>query len=272
MSKYGIMLPISLNGYHSDVELLTDIENNKIDSIWVRDLPVAQFLDRDEGSCLDPFLFVNELSSTFDKKFILGIAVINTSFRTPENTIREILSTLELKEKSKFIFGIGDGAKNAVFELLGINYDEKRILFEKWLDRYVAYYQNQVSGLSSVESRTYIKWFKDIKIPKLTVSTRNMDLLQKYADIIERNIIWYSQPTIIFDIKTSFPDIELNMFLRIKLVSKNNTLKFDDKSRTIVVSPDKLRRLSEEYSTLGVERLILSLENPKVSSSLLNRL
>lgn len=43
MSKYGIMLPISLNGYHSDVELLTDIENNKIDSIWVRDLPVAQF-------------------------------------------------------------------------------------------------------------------------------------------------------------------------------------------------------------------------------------
>ena len=59
MSKYGIMLPISLNGYHSDVELLTDIENNKIDSIWVRDLPVAQFLDRDEGSCLDPFLFVN---------------------------------------------------------------------------------------------------------------------------------------------------------------------------------------------------------------------
>lgn len=99
-----------------------------------------------------------------------------------------------------------------------------------------------------------------------------MDLLQKYADIIERNIIWYSQPTIISDIKTSFPDIELNMFLRIKLVSKNNTLKFDDKSRTIVVSPDKLRRLSEEYSTLGVERLILSLENPKVSSSLLNRL
>ncbi|SDB07127.1 hypothetical protein SAMN02910293_00349 [Streptococcus henryi] len=272
MSRYGIMLPISSNGHHSDIEILSSIDNDRIDSIWVRDLPIAEYRDKDEGSCLDPFLFLNELSSIFCNKFILGLAVINTSFRNPENTIREILSMLELKEKSKFIFGVGEGEKKEVFELLGIDYDNKKLLFEKWLKRYEAYYQNQVSGLSSIENKTYMKWLKDIKIPKLTVSTRNIDLLQKYKDIIERNIIWYSQPNTISEIKKGFPDIELNMFLRINLVSKDNTLKFDDKGGIIVVSPDKLRKLSEEYLTLGVDRLLLSLENQSASSSLLNRI
>lgn len=271
MARYGLVLPIKLNGFHSDIKLLSSICNDNIDSVWVRDIPVSQTKDSDEGSCLDSFIFLNELSIMLKNKFILGSAVLNTAFRTPENTIRQMLSTLELRKDSKFIFGIGEGEKEKVFDLLGVDYNDKKVLFEKWLDKYEIYFRNQSSHISSINSDTYLKWFGNVAIPKLTVSTRNISLLSKFENIIERNIIWYSNSKTIFELKEYFPNIELNMFLRIYLTSKPNILNFNNNG-ILIISSNKLRLLSEEYAKLGVERLLLSVENPKTTDILLNRI
>ena len=56
------------------------------------------------------------------------------------------------------------------------------------------------------------------------------------------------------------PDIELNMFLSLKIVDGKNTIRYVDRGQKFFeISVDKLKDLSKEYASLGIHRLILSL-------------
>lgn len=267
--KYGLILPLIEGEVTENIDLLKNITNTNIDSIWVRDVVISSKDNNDNGSRVSPFLHLSKLAEANLKKYILGTGVLSALYRNVEVTIQDMISLSELHSNSDFIYAVGIGGKKEAFDALQFNWEEKELYYDKWLQKYKIYYENQFYGGSFItkNQKSNLIWSKNQKLPKLTVATRNLEILQKNYSVIERNLIWFSDVDTIKDLKEKLPDIELNMFLSLKIVDGKNKLKYVDRGQKYFeISVDKLKDLSEEYASLGIHRLILSF-NGDVSSS-----
>lgn len=258
--KFGILLPIyDKDGIKKDIDLINIIDNDNVDSIWVRDIPIGQISDMDEGSKVDPFLFINKLARITNKN--LGIAVLNTAFRETEVTIREIM-TLSLFTNNKIMYGVGAGTKKDVFEHLGKSFQNKNNLFDDWLSKYAKYYYNQKKYYTTSD-KVHLGWETDKKLPKLTVATTDIKLLKKHESIIERNIFWFQNAKNIRTLTRELPNIEMNMFISISQVTSNEiVMEHITKGNRSMLKIDinSFSILAKEYETLGIDRLILALD------------
>lgn len=269
--KYGLLLPTSdLHSIEEESFLLSSIDNSNIDSIWIRDVPMAQLGDLDEGSRIDPFQFINYLSTITQKA--IGIAVLNTSLRSVEVTVREVLSS-QFFNNNQLYFGVGAGGKEALARASNLDYENKNIYFSHWLSRYKKYFDNQKTNISTNEDLV-INWEGDFEIPKLTVATTDKGLLKDYNDIIDRNIIWFQKRNIIEDLAQSFENIELNMFLSIMPVKNVSHFEFVSNGgrKLLKTDLDSFKQLAHDYESLGVRRLILAVDGTDSMIEFINKI
>lgn len=257
--KYGLMLPLIEGEVTENIDLLKNIINTNIDSIWVRDVVISSKDNNDNGSRVSPFLHLSKLAEANLNNYIFGTGVLSALYRNVEVTIQDMTSLSELHPNSNFIYAVGIGGKKEAFDALQFNWEKKDLYYDKWLQKYKVYYESQFYGGSPKNQKSNLIWSKNQKLPKLTVATRNLEILQKNHSIIERNLIWFSDVDTIKYLKEKFPDIELNMFLSLKIIDGENTIRYVDKGQKFFeISVDKLKDLSKEYDSLGIHRLILS--------------
>lgn len=268
--RYGIILPLINGKVTENIDCLKNITNPNIDSIWVRDVVISSKNNSDSGSRISPFLHLSKLAEADTEKYILGTGVLSAIYRNVEVTIQDMISLSELYPNSNFIYAIGIGGKKEAFDSLHFDWEKKDLYYNKWIQKYRTYYENQFYGGSTIfhKQQSELIWSKNQKLPKLTVATRNIEILQKNYSVIERNIIWFSDINTIKKLKIRFPDIELNMFLSVKLVDGKNKLKYvNERHKHFEISVDKLKDLSEEYASVGIHRLILSVNDVLINNN-----
>lgn len=133
--KLGLLMPLGINPFKNN--LYTDIEeiaSNYLDTLWVRDVPIASKSDNDLGSWYDPFTYLGFLARNLrNTNCKLGIATINASIRNPIITTKEILSIQSLTE-NKFILGLGGGDKKDILDLFNVEAKDKEKLVGKFLN------------------------------------------------------------------------------------------------------------------------------------------
>ena len=83
MPEIGVLLPLGFDPFDGrQLDWLRSLEDVGVESVWVRDLPLVDLADGDEGSGYDPFVYLAVLSEWLPR-IRLGTAVIGASFRPP---------------------------------------------------------------------------------------------------------------------------------------------------------------------------------------------
>ncbi len=259
--ELGLLLPLGLKTEIDDKFQVIELMNSGyIDSLWVRDLPVASLKDKDIGSWYDPFVYLSHLSFALKNPDVkLGIATINCSIRDPIITVKEILS-LQMLTKNKLLIGLGTSEKKEILELFNVNENEKH---KKLID------------FSNFIYKTIVK-LEDTDLKGTTFCIPN-DIIQPEIGIASsRNIVWESVQGIehwityfwspkefqkrIDEIKKFSTIKSVTMALNLVLIDEDY-LEINQRKgvKCIFTSISKLKELIKIYVDLGVTRFLVSI-------------
>ena len=271
--KYGLLMPLTFQSIDKNIELVNQLENENIDSLWLRDIPLIQTSNTDFGSKLDIFTQLTYMAEKVNQRYILGSAVINTGFRTVIPTINAMMSLISLYPNRKFDFGIGEGTKQEACQATQLDWGNKTKEFIKWITKYNELSEKVFQNKIKVGD-AYMTWPKKVSsLPKLTLSTKNEEVINKFSSIIESDILWFSTQDEIKNLQLKFSNTNFQLFLSVDLVENFDGIDYINKGQKFIrLSPETLVALAAEYKTLGISRIILSINNSENINTTLNKL
>ncbi|MEF2293805.1 LLM class flavin-dependent oxidoreductase [Virgibacillus dokdonensis] len=260
--KLGLLMPLGINPFKNN--LYTDIEeiaSNYLDTLWVRDVPIASNYDNDLGSWYDPFTYLGFLARNLrNTNCKLGIATINASIRNPIITTKEILSIQSLTD-NKFILGLGGGDKKDILDLFNVEAIDKEKLVGKFL--------NHLNSSIILKKDNFIKGGtyalpENYKPPEIHLASSSETIWSNSPNILNGWMVWYLPPKLFKE--------KLNKIKKLRNIdqvtlSLNLIIKKEDilevgvyKGITcIYVSINRLKEFFSLYKNMGVTQFLVSI-------------
>lgn len=117
MTALGLIVPLGAAGDLGAVTRL--LEQQVVDSLWVRDLPAVDAGDDDAGQGADPWWYLGRLCGAGRPPGLVGTASIILGVRHPRVVARAAAGA-QLDTGGRFVLGVGTGGKPAMNRALGV--------------------------------------------------------------------------------------------------------------------------------------------------------
>ncbi|MEY9141787.1 LLM class flavin-dependent oxidoreductase [Mammaliicoccus lentus] len=262
--KYGLLLPnIKGNEIFTIIENLNSITQDSIDSVWLRDIPVALNEDKDEGNWYDPIILATILNRHLKNPDIfIGTAVINTLYRRKESVLRSAIN-LQYLCNNKFILGIGNGEKEGIYNILDADWNDKYKYMRNYLEYFSKIKIDTVNRrlINQLENQSFFSIPSNVSLPLIYLATSNRKVITQYKNHIHGILTWMKSPKDLSSLQKSLSpyNIKISNVINIMFTHENKIYYKEINGLTyIVTNHSNIHSIVDSYDKVGINRLIFN--------------